>query len=163
MTLNEIYLYNQFNENVSNLLEVLNYNRHDIELLIKDLPVTKIDYISIQKVRKQLKKKSKEFVIKRSTNIGNLYTFGANIDEKDNTFTIIALPYGDYKDKSLAKIHFNKPKSRNVYKKIEQLIISLRSNKVRFNYSINKIIELNVVDIRDNEKFWSTVKLWSSR
>lgn len=162
MNTNEIYKYNQFNENLSNLLNVLNYNRTDIQLIINDLPKAEINYPNISKIRKNLKKKSKQFVVKRNYNIGNFYTFGANIDDVDNTFTIIALPYGEYKDKPFAKICFNKSKSINIQKKIEQLIVSLRSNKVRFNVNINKTIEFVTTDMRDNEKFWNTIKLWSS-
>jgi len=151
------------------LQDIAFYNKTDINYLIyyiktkKEKPIE----ISINSIRKKLKKKYKKFVISRNNNIGNLYTFGANIDET-NEQKIFIVPYGEFKDNPNAYIefrYFKRDKFLNNF--LNKLFISLKTSKVTFNTEIinrsnNFYIRLTVDNPLLNETFWGVVRLWAS-
>ena len=171
LSLNEIYEYNNKvvpNLNSESLLKTLNYNKIDLNLAVKEFHKSGEEiHQTANEIRRNLKKKSKKFVVCKDFNEGNLYSIGANIEFEENSYNHIMLPMGDFKDNPNAKIIFRQWKRSKILKqKFEQLIVALRSNKITFEYefykekNINKL-RLEVLDPRDNERFWYTVKLWS--
>jgi len=171
ISLNDILKYNQKvvpSLDAASLSKTLNYNKRDIRIAIREFYNSgTVITQSINDIRKNLKKKNKKFVICKDNNEGNLYSLGADIDLEENSYHLVMLPIGDYKDKPNAKIIFRHFK-RNKYisKKFEQLIVMLRSNKITFEYefykekNINKF-RLEVQDPRCNEKFWKSVNFWA--
>lgn len=116
----------------------------------------------IKKIRKNLKAKIKKFVISKNFNIGNLYSFGANIEET-NIQRLFLIPMGDYTDDYNARITFRYYKKSKIMAMLfNKLIMSLKSSKVRFETDIIKgKINFTVLNPLDNEKFWAIINIWS--
>lgn len=170
ISLNTIYNYNVkiFKDSIDkkSLLDLLNHNKRDILLTIRDFLRTKETIsININEIRKNLKKKSKKYIVTKDNNEGNLYSLGADIELQQDSYRLIMLPLGEYIENYNAKMTFktfNINKNRLIKNKYNQLIVALRSNKVKFDYTYTKdTLKLEVNDPRTNEKFWNTILFWS--
>jgi hypothetical protein len=147
-------------------IEVINYNKQEIKLLLKELEMElkELPYPDINKIRKFLKNKSKKFVISKDFNIGNLASFGANINDIENSYKLVMLPYkGDNKARISFKYY---PRSRNFKNLFDRLAMALRTEKVKVKREIIKtnsgnFIRFSTLDEKDNAKFWYVVRLWA--
>ena len=146
--------------------ETITHNKEQINLLIQDIQeeLKEIPMPDINLIRKMLKKKSKKFILGSDFNIGNVVSFGANIDDVENSYNLIMMPYiGE----SNAFIKFRYyPKSRNFVNLFNKLLMALRTEKINYSYDIDKgqkpnYIRLTINDEHHNEKFWYVMKLWS--
>ena len=148
--------------------ELIIHNKKDILTLFKEINIELKElykrYPLINKIRKNLKKKSKKFVISKNFNIGNIVSFGANIEEKKNSYELIMLPFvGD----KFAHIEFRYyPKSKKFKTHFNRLKVALKSGKVDFTQEIynknrRKYIKFKVNNEEHNSKFWYIIKLWA--
>jgi len=157
----------KYNKNSRKLIE---YNKKEINTLIKEINMELKElykrYPHINIIRKNLKRKNKKYVISKNYSIGNLVSFGANIDDKPNSFELILMPYKDIKNK-LAKIRFRYyPRNKRMKANFSRLSVALKSSKVEHKKEIitinnKKYIEFSVLNEQHNSKFWYTVKLWA--
>lgn len=157
------------NEHIE-IQDLINFNKRDITTLCNLIKAgeEKPNEPSINTIIKNLKKKTKKFIISKDYNIGNLYTAGANTDDL-NSYKLLIIPFGDYVNEPCAKIkfrYFKRYKSMN--KIFDKLIMALRSSKINFEYKINNIKGKNYIEFEtntplDNEKFWYVVNLWAKK
>lgn len=156
----------QYNKNFKKTLII--ENKEEIKLLIKEIKMELKELLikipDVNKIRKNLKKKSKKFIISKKINIGNIVSFGANIDGDNKTYDIIMMPFiGN----PLANINFRYlSKSKNIIRQHEKLRVMLKKEKVHYNMNIKyigtkKYYCYNVEDEKDNSKFWYIIKLWA--
>ena len=157
----------KYNKNSRKLIE---YNRKEINTLIKEINMELEElykrYPNINVIRKNLKRKNKKYSISKKYSIGNLVSFGANIDNKENSFRIILMPYKDKQNK-LAKIRFRYyPHNKRMKANFSRLSIALKSSKAEHKKEIitvnnKKYIEFSILNEQHNSKFWYTIKLWA--
>jgi len=158
---------------------VINYNKRDLITTINIIKSgTEIPFIpDINKIRKNLKKKSKKFVISKTINTGNMYRVGATNEE--GNFKTLLFPYGDYMYEPCSMIRFRYYKRNNQFiTQFQRLIMSLKSSKVDFSHEIIKnngfknngfknngvnYIEFKVNDPSQNDTFWYVVNLWAKK
>jgi hypothetical protein len=160
LSIDKIIRYNKDSE------KVIKYNRQDIKLLIDELnmELKEIKYPNIREIRKYLKKKSKKFILSKDYNIGNLVSFGANIDDEKDSYKLIMMPYiGNNKAEIMFKYY---PRSKLFKTMFNRLSMSLRTDKVKVNREIIKTksgnyIKYSTIDEKYNTKFWYIVRLWA--
>jgi len=150
--------------------DLIDYNIKDIKKLIKEIDIELEElykrFPNINIIRKNLKRKNKRYTISKNYSIGNLISFGANIDDKKDSFKIILMPYKN-KDKKMAKIRFRYyPRVKRIKSNFSRLSVALKSSKVEHTKEIisvkgKKYIEYSVTNEEHNSKFWYTIKLWT--
>lgn len=161
------YTYKWYSPDEHKTLQDLAFqNKTDINgLLIRvnaglELPTE----VYINKIRKNLKKKSKKFRVSKKFNIGNLMTFGvSSLDEETQRMFII--PQKD--DLGYIQFRFFK-KSKLINSMFNKLTMALKSSKVRFNREVlpkngTWYIKFSVENALDNETFWGVLNLWSKK
>ena len=153
----------QYNPNAD---EVIEHNKEQIVLLFQQIreEVDAIKMPNVNVIRKLLKAKSKKFILGKDFNIGNMVSFGANIDDVDDSYKLIMLPYNG-EDSAFIKFRYY-PRSRTFVNLFNKLIMALRTEKIKLNYVIEKgqkpnYIKIQLEDPTQNEKFWYILKLWA--
>jgi len=162
-----ILFYSQ--EEHKSIQETIYHNRNAISFLLKSIEngSEKPIEIDVNKIRKNLKQKYKKFTISRDYNIGNVYTFGANIEE-DDEYKMLIVPEKNVYKNPYAYIRFRyykRDKFFNLF--INKLIMALKTSKISFEHKIIKIKGTNYIEFYttnpfSNEAFWGTLKVWSS-
>ena len=162
------YTYIWYPTSEAKILQTIAFeNKTDINVLLAQVAagVEKPIEISINEIRKNLKQKTKKFVVSKDYDVGNLMTFAAD-SEQISEQKMFIIP-SDKED--LAKIRFRYYKRSKIMQGLfNKLIMALKSSKVKFTSEIIKIKNVNYIEFRvtnplSNEAFWGTLKLWSKR
>ena len=145
---------------------VIENNKEQIQLLFKDIKeeIEAIKLPDVNAIRKNLKKKSKKFILSKSYCIGNMCSFGANTDGEDDSYRLIMLPYMSVPNASIKFRYY--PKSRTFVNLFNKLLMALRTEKIKYEYTIDKgqkpnYIHINLLQETQNDKFWYVLRLWS--
>lgn len=160
ITLKKIINYNIGSE------ELVQSNKEQIQLLINDIgeEIQEIKYPEIKLIKCLLKKKSKKFIIGKDYNIGNITSFGANIDGVEGSYRLIMMP-SKKDNKAFIKFRYY-PRSKTFVNLFNKLLMTLRTEKIKYDYIIDKgekpnYIKFCITDEIYNEKFWRLLKLWA--